>query len=150
MQHQLLTGILTEKKLISDCRYRVIESTSLVPVLFREVFSHPYISFFLLLVNGFSVIYFRMITFYLLPMLAECGRGSISLQSPVTYQVETDQKRSFESVTPDLPLFLLTSSRKLFKPLLSSRTPCILPQFCNNSACCLVCQRRRDGSTLYF
>ena len=58
------------------------------------------------------LIYFRMITFYLLPMLAECGRGSISFQSPVTYQVETDQcKRNFESVTPALPLFLLTSSR---------------------------------------
>ena len=38
-----------------DCRYRVIESSSLVPVLFREVFSHPYISLFHLLVNGFSV-----------------------------------------------------------------------------------------------
>ena len=46
--------------------------------------------------------YIIRITFYLLPMLAECGRGSISLQSPVTYQVETDQcKRSFESVMPD-------------------------------------------------
>ena len=45
-----MTGILTEQKLISDCRYRVIESSSLVPVLFREVFSHPYISFFHLLV----------------------------------------------------------------------------------------------------
>ena len=33
------------------------ESSSLVSVLFREVFSHPYISFFHLLVNGFSVIY---------------------------------------------------------------------------------------------
>ena len=44
---------LTEQKFISDCRYRVIESSSLVPVLFREVFSHPYISFFHLLVNGF-------------------------------------------------------------------------------------------------
>ena len=41
---------------ISDCRYRVIESSSLVPVVFREAFSHPYISFFHLLVNGFSVI----------------------------------------------------------------------------------------------
>ena len=51
----ILTGILTEQKFISDCRYRVIESSSLVPVLFREVFSHPYISFFHLLVNGFSV-----------------------------------------------------------------------------------------------
>ena len=57
MKHQALTGILTEQKFISDCRYRVIESSSLVPVLFREVFSHPYISFFHLLVNGFSVIY---------------------------------------------------------------------------------------------
>ena len=45
-----------EQKYISDCRCRVIESSSLVPVLFREVFSHPYISFFHLLVNGFSVI----------------------------------------------------------------------------------------------
>ena len=36
-------------------------------------------------------------------MLAECGRGSISLQSSVTYQVEIDQrKRSFESVKLDL------------------------------------------------
>ena len=52
-----LTGILTEQK--SDCRYRVIESSSLVPVVFREVFSHPYISFFHLLVNGFSVTCFR-------------------------------------------------------------------------------------------
>ena len=39
-----------EQKFISDCRYRVIESSSLVPVLFREVFSHPYISFFHFLV----------------------------------------------------------------------------------------------------
>ena len=51
-----MTGILTEQNFISDCRYRVIESSFLVPVLFREVFSHPYISFFHLLVNGFSVI----------------------------------------------------------------------------------------------
>ena len=46
MYHQALTGILTEQNFISDCRYRVIESSSLVPVLFGEVFSHPYISFF--------------------------------------------------------------------------------------------------------
>ena len=50
-----VTGILTEQKLISDCRYRVIESSFLVPVLFGEVFSHTYISFFHLLLNGFSV-----------------------------------------------------------------------------------------------
>ena len=36
---------------------QIVESSSLVSILFREVFSHPYISFFHLLVNGFSVIY---------------------------------------------------------------------------------------------
>ena len=44
-----MTGILTEQKFISDCRYRVIKSSSLVSVHFREVFSNPYISFFHLL-----------------------------------------------------------------------------------------------------
>ena len=33
-----------------------IQSSSLVPVQFREMFIHPYISFFHLLVNDFSVI----------------------------------------------------------------------------------------------
>ena len=41
----------------SDLNIAYIFSTSLVPVLFREVFSHPYISLFHLLVNGFSVIH---------------------------------------------------------------------------------------------
>ena len=59
VSNEALTGILTEQNFISDCRYRVIESSSLVPVLFREVFSHPYISYFHLLVNGFSVTCFR-------------------------------------------------------------------------------------------
>ena len=35
---------------------QIFESSSLVSVLFREAISHPYISFFHLLVNGFSVI----------------------------------------------------------------------------------------------
>ena len=35
---------------------QIVESSSLVSVLFREAISHPYISFFHLLVNGFSVI----------------------------------------------------------------------------------------------
>ena len=34
---------------------QILESSSLVSVLFREAISHPYISFFHLLVNGFSV-----------------------------------------------------------------------------------------------
>ena len=32
---------------------QVVDSSSLVSILFREAFSHPYISFFHLLVNGF-------------------------------------------------------------------------------------------------
>ena len=34
---------------------QVVESSSLVSVPFKKVFSHPYISFFHLLVNGFSI-----------------------------------------------------------------------------------------------
>ena len=37
----------------------VVDSSSLVSVPFSEVFSHPYISYFHLLVNGFSVTCFR-------------------------------------------------------------------------------------------
>ena len=33
---------------------QAVESSFLVSVLFREAFNHPYISFFGLLVNGFS------------------------------------------------------------------------------------------------
>ena len=40
---------------------QIVESSSLVSVLFREAISHPYISFFHLLVNGFSVIYVYVI-----------------------------------------------------------------------------------------
>ena len=36
-------------------RLQVVESSSLVSVLFREAFKHPNISLFQLLVNGFSV-----------------------------------------------------------------------------------------------
>ena len=35
---------------------QVVESSSLVSVLFREALSHPYISFFHVLVSGFCVI----------------------------------------------------------------------------------------------
>ena len=35
---------------------QIVESSSFVSVLFRDAISHPYISFFHLLVNGFSVI----------------------------------------------------------------------------------------------
>ena len=45
---------------------QLVESSSLVSVLFREVFNHSYISFFHLLVNVFSVTCFR--TFFADPL----------------------------------------------------------------------------------
>ena len=42
--------------LIGIFNSQIVESSSLVSVLFREAIGHPYISFFHLLVNGFSVI----------------------------------------------------------------------------------------------
>ena len=56
-----MTGILTEQIFISYCRYRVIESSSLISVLFKEVFSYLYISFFHLLV--YTHIYFLHILY---------------------------------------------------------------------------------------
>ena len=47
MSHQVLIGIFYSQ---------IVESSSLVSVLFREAISHPYISFFHLLVNGCSVV----------------------------------------------------------------------------------------------
>ena len=46
-----------------DFRLQIQGNRKLIPcpVLFREVFSHPYISFFHLLVNGFSVIVYTVI-----------------------------------------------------------------------------------------
>ena len=38
-----------------DIGLQVVESSSLVSILFREAFSHPYVFFFHLLVNGFSI-----------------------------------------------------------------------------------------------
>ena len=48
-----LTGILTEQKFIPDCRYRIIERSSIVPVLLEKCLDIP------LLVNGFSDTCFR-------------------------------------------------------------------------------------------
>ena len=47
---------MVEAVLIGIFYSQIVESSSLVSVLFREAISHPYISFFHLLVNGFSVI----------------------------------------------------------------------------------------------
>ena len=46
----------TDRHLDITFGLKIVESSSLVSVLFRVAFSHPYISFFHLLVNGFYVI----------------------------------------------------------------------------------------------
>ena len=52
---------------------QVVERSSLVSVLFREAFSHPYISFFHLLVNGFSVIIIIIIIIiFFIRVFSEC------------------------------------------------------------------------------
>ena len=58
----MLTGILT-----SDCRW--LKAHPFVSELFREIFSHPYISFFHSLDNGFSVTSFRTLFENPLPSL---------------------------------------------------------------------------------
>ena len=45
-----------DRHLDENLGLQVVESSSLVSVHCREAFSHPYISFFHLLVNGFTVI----------------------------------------------------------------------------------------------
>ena len=53
----LLTKEITPKNIFyrNEIQYRDDVPTKRKVVLFREVFSHPYISLFHLLVNGFSV-----------------------------------------------------------------------------------------------
>ena len=42
-----MTGILTEQKFISDCRYRVIESSSLFPYFLEKCLAIPTSTFFI-------------------------------------------------------------------------------------------------------
>ena len=53
----MLIGILY--LLIGIFYLQIVESSSLVSVLFREAISHPCISFIHLLINGFSLTSFR-------------------------------------------------------------------------------------------
>ena len=67
---------------------RIVESSFPVSVLFREAISHPYISFFYLLVNGFSVTSFP--TFSKTPYLYYIGgRGGIKMASATANYART-------------------------------------------------------------
>ena len=72
----------------------VIESSSLVPVLFREVFSHPYISFFYLLVNGFFVTCFH---FFFLTVTELSIRGTqVTIWIIMTKEIDVAGKASYK------------------------------------------------------
>ena len=77
---------------------QIVESSSLVSLLFREAISHPYISFFHLLVNGFSVTSSR--TFSKTPYLYYTGggiggRGGIKMASAKNNQLISSQGPHF-------------------------------------------------------
>ena len=77
-------------------------------------------------------------------MLAECGRDSISIQSPVTCQVETVScKRNFEFVT-QLPLFLFDIIARAI--LFSSRAFTFFPS--SATLVLVVWSANGDGSYL--
>ena len=61
---------------------QIVESSSLVSVLFKEAISHPYISFFHLLVNGFSVTSLPLTV--IIPVGGRGGRGGIKMASAKT------------------------------------------------------------------
>ena len=77
---------------------QIVESSSLVSVLFREAISHPYISFFHLLVNDFSVTSFhtfqRPLTFIILVGGID-GRGGIKMASAKNNQLISSQRPHF-------------------------------------------------------
>ena len=73
---------------------QIVESSSLVSVLFREAISHPYISFFRLLVNGFSATSFRTFskTFTFIILVGGIGgRGGIKMASAKNNQLISSQ-----------------------------------------------------------
>ena len=84
---------------------QIVESSSLVSVCFREAFSHPYISFFHLLANGFSFTSFRTfrrpLTFIIVVGREELKRRQLKLNQLMSSQgphfsphstVKTDDK----------------------------------------------------------
>ena len=77
---------------------QIVESSSLVSVLFLEDISHPYISFFHLLVNVFSVTSFctfsRPLTFIIL-VGGIGGQGEIKVGSAKNNQLISSQGPHF-------------------------------------------------------
>ena len=59
MQRCRVVASGADKHLDITFSLQAVESCSLVSILFREAFNHPYISFFHLIVNGFSVTCFH-------------------------------------------------------------------------------------------
>ena len=71
---------------------QVVQNSSLVSVLFRESLSHPYISFFFhLVVNGFSVIIYYVLTgspMYNMSYTGMCSSQFLNILRPIYYYNE--------------------------------------------------------------
>ena len=89
MQYQALTGILNNFYL--DWRYRVVESSSLVSILFRKAFSHPNLSFFHLLVNCHTVQLKPMIKAHISGRMVSSGISDVMITS--VYSEKTRPKK---------------------------------------------------------
>ena len=72
---------------------QIVESSSLVSVLFREAISHPYISFFHLLVNGFSVTC-SIVRFHRITKESDCPE-----QAPFMWSPQAHKNRPMDTVT---------------------------------------------------
>ena len=99
-------------------KLQVVDSSSLVSVLFREEFSHPYISFFHLLVNGFCVAsvrtFFRGILTILILVGGISGQGGIKMASASTPSVNEPAK--------DLILVHIVQLKPMIKAQISGRS----------------------------
>ena len=96
---------------------QVVESSSLVSVLFREAFNHPYISFFRLLVNGFSVTCFRTFFADPLPSLdwwaVSVGREKLKWCQLAHHQLMSQQRPNFSPHSKAKANYRSTNLRKI-------------------------------------
>ena len=96
---------------------QLVESSSLVSVLFREAFNHPYISFFHLLVNGFSVTCFRTFFADLLPSFnwfaVSVGGEELKWRQLAHHQLMSQQGPLFSPHSKAKPNYKSTNLRKI-------------------------------------
>ena len=100
-----------------DIGLLVVKAHPFVSVLFREAFSHPYISFFHLLINGFSVTSFR--TFFADPLPSfnwwalSLGEKKIIWRQLAYNQLMSQQRPHFSAHSKAKANYKITNLRKI-------------------------------------